>query len=153
MLKTYFPTEIPDILQSFLGCKIVEVRRFLFKDEYNRLPSDSKDESSDGLTVFKLESGQYFFVVPVTENAGIKIGLGNVTNQSDLSFEKDVTENLFWKERLGVLKKIEVLSEPQNNNEFALQLVFENHKKAVIQYIDNDNFFDSLIVSENCLLP
>lgn len=153
MLKTYFPNEIPEILQSFLGRKIVEVRRFLFKDEYNRLPSDSKDESSDGLTVFKLESRQYFFVVPVTENAGIKIGLGNVTNQSDLSFEKDVTENLFWKERLGVLKKIEVLTEPQNNNEFALQLVFENHKKAVIQYIDNDNFFDSLIVSENCLLP
>ena len=144
------PSESIELLKSLIGFKIIKVSRQLFKDDMNQT---NYEQIADGSVEFVFNNKKVISFSHWLEVESVSITNAKMNQYGDSYVYKDLTNNLFWKNRINnkivriVLVK-SIYGSEDNALEFAVEFEFENDTKACIKYINEENFPDTLRVIE-----
>ena len=141
------PSHNLDLFQSLIGQKITNVSRRLLESD---LDLENYEQMGDGPTELVFSNGQIVAFYSWVRILSIGITQERIERQGMASVYKDITNNSFWKERIGqTISKIviakSIYATEKNAMEFAIEFEFENNMKVCIEHTDNP---DSLIVTE-----
>ena len=143
---TLIPTDYAAHLKGILGNRLLSVVRWLYQEDRDR---QDFDESADGPTSLFFESGLVLHVEPAPELESLKLSGGDTRDYSGSYHRTDVSKNSFWSQRIGQrVSQIEVFrskySSPTFPAEFGLQLTFENDLTVALEYINDEDWPDTL---------
>ncbi len=143
-----------DLLQSLSGRKIIQVNRQLFKDDFVR---NDFEQTADGPIEIMLDDGNIlnFYSLLEIESIGVKKGL--MEKYGDSYEYRNLTKNSFWKPRIGrIIKKIFFLkskyASDNNPSEFAIKIQLENNLEIYFEYLNEEDFLDTLRITEKYLV-
>ena len=146
------PSNNVDFLTSLIGLKIIKVSRQLFKSDLNQ---ENCEQMADGSIEFIFNNHKIISFYSYTEVESISVSNTKMNQYGDSYIYKDLTNNLFWKKRVNkTITKITIVqsvyASKENSLEFAVEFEFENETKACIEYINDEDFPDTLrIIEEN----
>lgn len=111
------------------------------------------EQMADGTTEIKFDNNKGVCFVAITEanSVGVIEETLQFTGSSYIIF--NVTNNIFWKERVNqTISKIEILkskyASDDNPSEFAVEFQFKNSKCVCIEYLNEEEFPDTIRVIE-----
>ena len=146
------PSNNVDFLTSLVGLKIIKVTRQLFKNDMNQ---ENYEQFADGPIEFIFNNNKVISFSSYIEVESISISDTKMNQYGDSYVYKDLTNNSFWQQRVNkTITKIiivkSVYGSKENPLEFAVEFEFENDTKACIEYINDEDFPDTLrVIEEN----
>jgi hypothetical protein len=154
-MATGIPSENIILLQHFLDRSIVKVSRQLLKSDMNL---DDFEQMADGPTEIQLDDGTFFSLYALSEIGSIGIQGGKMKQYGDSYTFVDVTNNDFWRARVGKkIKSIEILqskyASPDNPSEFGIKLGLESSTEVNFEYLDEEDYPDTIRVVAKYIGP
>lgn len=150
MINT-LPSRNLSLLKTLLGKKITLVKRQLFKDDMDLADFE---QNADGPVEFIVDGHSTIHFVAETEKFSIGIVSGEMLCYGDSYVLTDVSNNSFWADRIG--QKITRLSlfkasdwSKDYPSEFGIEISFNNGKKVLIEYVDDEEHPDMIKVASN----
>ncbi|NES98365.1 MAG: hypothetical protein F6K32_24920 [Desertifilum sp. SIO1I2] len=144
------PFQKQKLFQNLVNTKIVSVRRHIFISD---MDLDGFEQMADGSTEIKFNNSKIICFVAIAEanSVGVIEQSLPITGSSYISL--NLTNNNFWQERINQkIEKIEILKSQyaSNNNpsEFAVEFQLKNGKCVCIEYLDEEEFPDTIRVIE-----
>jgi len=149
MINT-LPSQNLTMLGNLLGRKILSVKRQLFKDDRDL---GGFEENADGPVEFIVDDNSVFHLIAETEVFSVGVVSGQMPLYGSSYKQVDVSNDSFWKVRIGqtinqlTIYKASDWSEDYPS-EFGVEIMFENGKKALIEYVGNEENLDMVRVVE-----
>ena len=148
-ITRFLPSKNIKLLKRLLGKKIVRVSRQLFRDD---MAYEDYEQAADGPVQFSFDDGTTIHVVALTEQISVGIAKGEMDVYGDSYFYADVTDNDFWKPRLNqAICHISLLqledADARYPGEVAIEFEFQNGKKAVMEYLNDEECPDMIRVA------
>ncbi len=151
-MRNTLPSQNSSLLKNLLGKKITSVRRQLFK---NDMDLADYEQNADGPVQFIVNDNSTLHFVADTEQFSIGVVSGEMPRYGDSYELTDVSDNVFWGERIG--EKIIQLTLLRSSDwsedypsEFGLEILFKNGKSVLIEYKDEEDFPDMIRVADHC---
>lgn len=140
------------VLRNLLGEKIISVTRQLFKDD---MDLDDYEQSADGPVELTMTNGSVLHFIAFTEACSVGVVSGGMPRYGDSYEFRDLTMNLFWGGRVGQeLRRLNILkiSELEDPNPCeAVDIIFQNGERVVIEYISDEENLDMIRVTDRNL--
>lgn len=140
------------ILKPLIGTKITNVTRQLYSPDADL---ENFQQNADGPIEIQFDNDIVVNFRALTEANSIAIFEGKMPIYGESYIYMDVSHNSFWKSRIRqkiveiYILQSEFCSE-ENPCEFGLEIVFENNNKVCIEYLDEDDFPDTLRIVDEC---
>lgn len=149
-MKPSIPSQNTKLLKSLINRKIINVKRHIFKSDMNL---DNFEQMADGTTEIEFNSGKVICLFAITEmnSVGITDGLMEPFGSSYITLE--LSNNLFWESRVNQeIEAIDILQSKyasiDNPSEFGIEFKFQNVTYVCIEYLDEEDFPDTIRVLE-----
>jgi hypothetical protein len=144
-----------DLASCFKNSCLIAIKRQICIHDLN---IDDFEQMADGPIEFTLIDGKVinFFSIPEVDSVGIEEGCMNLYGDSYIL--QDLSNNEFWKSRTNqkIISATILQSKyfsPSNPSEFGLEFELENGKYFYIEYLNEDNFFETLRVLDKYHSP
>lgn len=150
-MSSLLPSDNQEILRSIVGSKITSVKRQVFRDD---MDLEDFEQRADGPVEFQLENERILHFVALTTENSVGVAEGKMPCYGESYTLLDVSNSAFWKWRIGqIVTRIEILKSKhfssENPSEFGIDLRFGNGLRACIEFLDEEDFPDTLrIVSD-----
>jgi hypothetical protein len=141
-----------DILKRMIGAKIISVTRQIYSGDTNL---DDFQQNADGAIEIKFDNDIIVNFRALTEANSISVFKGEMPVYGESYIYTNVSNNSFWTSRIGQkITEIYILQSEfcsvENPSEFGLKIVFENNTKVCIEYLDEEDFPDTLRIVNEC---
>jgi hypothetical protein len=142
------PTAQTGLLRELLGRRLSRVIRWLYAEDSDR-PDFEQD--ADGPSSLVFDSDFVLHVEADPERQGIKLSAETLPEYGIGYRWTDVSGNSFWKPRVGMqVVQFTILrskfATAEYPMEFGLELQFENGLTACVEYVDTEEWPDTLRV-------
>lgn len=149
------PSKNTDLLQHFIGDYIVKINRQIFKGD---MDLEDFEQMADGPIEISLSSGTVLCFYALSEINSIAIQEGSMSDYGESYTFYDVTDNDFWRIRTGkIIKSISILKSKyaslENSSEFGIGLKLDNGLEVYFEYLDEEDFPDTVRITEKYLGP
>jgi hypothetical protein len=148
--KDKIPTTNLSLIKSLIGKSIVRVKRQIFKGDRDLI---NYEQMADGTTELLFSNDKTISIFALTEIWSVGISNLKIISSNDFYFIKDVTNNLFWQQRIKqkitrfiILKS--VYASETNYDEFGFQIEFENNTQLIFEYLSEENCVDTIRIME-----
>ena len=149
MLLT-IPSQNTKLFKSLINKRISSVKRHIFESDINL---DNFEQMADGTTEIEFNSGKVicFFAITEMSSVGIIDGVMEPFGSSYITLE--LSNNLFWEPRINQeIEAIDILQSKyasiDNPSEFGIEFKFQNVTYVCIEYLDEEDFPDTIRVLE-----
>ena len=144
------PSKKVKLRKSLIGHKMNKVTRQILKDD---MTQENYEQVSDGPVEFVIDNSTVVSFSPLTEAFSVCVANDKMPQYGDSYLYKNVTDNSFWKHRVDrTIKEVAILKSvyatKENPMEFGIAFKFENGTDVCIQFIDTEDFPDTLRVIE-----
>ena len=149
-MNSALPLQNIELLNSFLGKKISVVKRQLFKDD---MDLDEYEQNADGPVELTFDDKTVVHFVAETETLSIGVIGGCMPRYGANYALTTISNNSFWCDRTEQkIVRIVVLKSchwsEDYPSEFGIEIWFENGKKVLIEYLNEEDFPDMIKVAE-----
>ncbi len=150
-MTSTLPSKNMEILKSLLGKKIVSVKRQFFKED---MDLDEYQQNADGPIEFRFDDNTVVHFFAETEIFSVGI-IAKVMSHYGNSYEQiDVSNNSFWSSRINqMISKVTLLKASDWSedypSEFGVEILFNNGKKVLIEYLDEEEYPDMIKLSDH----
>ena len=139
------------LLLSLVDHTLVRSRRRLFESDFRTLPTDTRDQLSDGPLELEVDDGRIVSFVPETKRATVLVIPTPMPVWGPSYKLHELSQNDFWLPRLhrqvtGVGLLFDEGSELTFDEPFGISFGLEGLVGFVVEYISNDQFSDQLRV-------
>ncbi|MCY7276701.1 MAG: hypothetical protein LH702_23940 [Phormidesmis sp. CAN_BIN44] len=145
-MKLEIPSKNLDILKHLHGRSIIQVSRQILKSD---MDLNDFEQMADGATEVKLDDDKvlHFYALPEINSIGIQEG--SMSKCGDSYTFLDVTNNDFWKIRIGkTIAEVSILkskyASTDNPSEFGIELKLESNVEVYFEYLDEEDFPDTI---------
>lgn len=147
-MNSWLPTQRTDLLRAILGRRLSRVIRWLYEEDIDRLDFE---QDADGPTSLIFDPQFVLHVQADQERQGVKLSTVESIEYGSGYRLTDVSENRFWKPRVGNrVARIAVLKSKHATSdypmEFGLELGFEIGLNFCLEYVDSEEWPDTLRV-------
>lgn len=144
------PSDNINLLKTLIGQKITKVSRQLLESD---MKQENYEQMADGPTELVFSNDRVVSFFPLTEIFSVGVTNTEMHQYGDSYIYKDLTDNLFWKQRVGqAIMKVLILKSAnateKNPMEFGVEFEFENDTRACVEFIDEGEFPDTLRIIE-----
>lgn len=150
-MNTSILSQNTELIKSFSGSKITQVKRQVFKGDM-----DLKDfeQMADGPIEIKLDDDRVIYFSAITEIDSIGINCCHMKKYGENYLTRDVSNNQFWKNRIGRAIKSVILLQSKyayktNLIEYGIEFALDGKLFFVIEYVNKEGMPDTLRVVEN----
>ncbi len=149
-MKPTIHSQNTELFKSLISKRIISVRRQVFDSD---MDLDNYERMADGPTEFKFDNDKIvcFFAITETNSVGITDDVMQRYGSSYITL--NLSSNLFWQQRIN--QEVEAISILQsryastdNPSEFGVEFKLKNGTCLCIEYLDEENFPDTIRVLE-----
>lgn len=149
-MDTFHPTQSIDLLKMLLGKRLISARRQLFKHD---MELNDYEQNADGPLELHFSSDLVLHFFAITETFSLGVAPGEMPRYGDSYINTDVTHNEFWRKRIGnEVSRIAILTSLDSGKwhrcEFGIKIELKNSVGIFIQYLDEEDFPDMIIVTD-----
>lgn len=150
-MSNTLPSQNMSLLTMLSGKRIISVKRQLFKHD---MDLTEYEQNADGPIQFIIDDGSIVHFIADTETFSIGIVSGEMPRYGDSYELRDVSNNSFWGSRLGQeIEQIALLKSKGWSKdypcEFGIEISFSNREKALIEYLDEEDYPDMIKVADH----
>ena len=139
------------ILGSFLGARLIEVRRYLYRNDLENLDPRVAEEEADGPIEFSVDNGLVLTITSRTEDMSIAVTKGALRVLGPSFTLRNISANEFWAARIGrTIEAVELLESPYpkvGRSVFGVEVSLVGAPAFVVEYISDDHHVDQLRVT------
>ena len=144
------PSQNTKLFQSLINKRIISVKRHIFESDINL---DNFEQMADGTTEIEFNSGKVICFFAITEMSSVGITDGVMERFGSSYIILEVSNNLFWEPRINQeIEAIDILQSKYasigNPSEFGIEFKFQNGTYVCIEYLDEEDFPDTIRVLE-----
>ncbi|MGB7519095.1 MAG: hypothetical protein WA896_05630 [Spirulinaceae cyanobacterium] len=149
-MKPSLPSQKQKQIQDLVDDIVISVRRHIFVSD---MDLNDFELMADGATEIKFNSGRVICFVAITEVNSVGIIEQKLPVPGESYTTLNLTNSDFWQERIDQnIKTIEIIksqyASDHNPSEFAVEFKLENGKHFCIEYLDEEEFPDTIRVIE-----
>lgn len=149
-MKPTIPSQNIEFLKSLLSKSIISVKRQIFESD---MDLNNYEQIADGATELKFNNDKFicFFAITEINSIGINENLMQPSGSSYIIL--NLSNNLFWQQRINQeIEAIDILqsnyASADNPSEFGVELKFKNGNYVCIEYINEEDFPDTIRILE-----
>jgi hypothetical protein len=136
------------LLKSIIGKRIVSIRRQVLKSD---MDLDNFEQMADGPTEIRLDNNKVICFAAVAEINSVGVLDGEIRRYGESYMPIEVTNNLFWNRRVNQeIIQVDILKSryysAENPSEFGIEFRLENNTQFCIEYLDEEDFPDTIRV-------
>lgn len=149
-MRETLPSQNIELLRSFLGKKIVSVKRQLFKDD---MYLEEYEQNADGPIELSFNDGTVAHFVAKIETYSVGVLAGGMPRYGSSYAQFDVSNNIFWRDRVDQqIRQVAILRASDWSedypSEFGIDILFENGSTVLIECLDEQECPDMIKVAE-----
>lgn len=150
-MNNTFPSKNFELLKNLLGKKVVSVKRQLFKNDMDLIDFE---QNADGPIELTINDDSVIHFIAVTESFSVGVVRGEMQRYGDSYELKDLTGNIFWSDRIGQeITRLRLFKSSDYSDdypsEFGIEISFSNGEKVLIEYKDEEDYPDMIIVADH----
>lgn len=143
------PSQASQLANSLIGRRIIRVRRYVLRSDYDILPRVARDEESDGPVELALDDGRFISVVSDTESMSVEVAALSLPVFGDSYVYINPGDNIYWSERLHrEINAVALLRSRHASNaypsEFGFELGLGDGLRVLCEYISDEEHTDTL---------
>ena len=147
-MQPTLPSKKIELFQSLINTQILSVRRHIFKSDRDL---ENFEQLADGTTEIKFNNNKIVCFVALAEANSVGVCEEKLQDPGSSYIILDLTANHFWQTRINQpIQKIEVIkseyASENNPSEFAVEFQLKNGKCVCIEYLDEEEFPDTIRV-------